>query len=516
LAEIHAEGPAAERPAKRIERQIRGSMLLLLGRVLSLVVNFVTQVLIVRYLTKDDFGAFAFGLSVVTVVQAFSLFGFDRAISRFVPIYEERREYGKAFGTLVFAAGSVAGLGTALVLLAFGLQGVLGGTLVEEGKALTVLLILIALAPIQALDVLLVGLFAVFSKPRAIFFRRHVVAPGLRLGVVLLLILVGSGVVFLSVGYVLAGALGVALYVGVLLRTMRREGHLDRFRSAAMEFPAREILLLTVPLLTTDLVYSFMNSSDAILLNYFRDAAEVADLRVVQPAAKLNELVLFSFAFLFTPLAARFFAQEDRGRVDDLYWQTAAWMAVVSFPIFAVTFTLAEPAITTVYGEQYRESATFLSLLAVGYYVQAALGFNGTTLVVFGRVKLIFAVNLAAVIVNVALNLVLIPAYGALGAAIGTAVTLVLHNVFKQTALHVGTSVTFFDRSYLRMYVSIAAAMAVLAAARAAETDSVPVLVVLTVAASAVVLLANRRLLRIGETFPELRRLPLAGRIFGE
>jgi O-antigen/teichoic acid export membrane protein len=188
----------------------------------------------------------------------------------------------------------------------------------------------------------------------------------------------------------------------------------------------------------------------------------------------------------------------------------------VSFPIFAVTFTLAEPAITTVYGEQYRESATFLSLLAVGYYVQAALGFNGTTLVVFGRVKLIFAVNLAAVIVNVALNLVLIPAYGALGAAIGTAVTLVLHNVFKQTALHVGTSVTFFDRSYLRMYVSIAAAMAVLAAARAAETDSVPVLVVLTMAASAVVLLANRRLLRIGETFPELRRLPLAGRIFGE
>lgn len=451
MDEAHAEGAAAERPAERIGRQIRGSMLLLLGRFLSLAVNFLTQVLIVRHLTKDDFGAFAYGLSVVAVVQAFSLAGFDRAITRFVPIYEERREYGKAFGTLVFAVSSVAGLGAALVLLAFGLQGVFEGTLVEDEQAVSVLLILIVLAPIQALDVLLVGLFAVFSKPRAIFFRRHVVAPGLRLGVVLLLVLAGSGVVFLSVGYVLAGALGVALYVGVLLRTMRREGYLERFRSAAMKIPAREILLLTLPLLTTDLVYSFMNSSDAILLGYFRDEVEVADLRVVQPAAKLNELVLFSFTFLFTPLAARFFAQDDHRKVDDLYWQTAAWMAVMSFPIFAATFTLAEPAVTTVYGEQYSESATYLSLLALGYYVQAALGFNGTTLAVFGKVKLIFAVNLAAVLVNVGLNLILIPAYGALGAALGTMITLALHNVFKQTALHVGTGVSFFERSYLRI-----------------------------------------------------------------
>ena len=507
---------APHRPAERIGGQIRGAMLLLLGRLLSLVVNFVTQVLIVRYLTKEDFGAFAYALSVVAVLQAFSLFGFDRAITRFVPIYEERREYGKAFGTVVLAAGSVAGLGAALVLLVLGLQGVLEGTLIEDEQAISVLLILIVLAPIQALDALLVGLFAVFSKPRAIFFRRHVVAPGLRLAVVLLLILVGSGVVFLSAGYVLAGALGVAIYVGVRLRTMRQEGRLERFRAAAMQVPAREILLLTVPLLTTDLVYSFMNSSDAILLGYFRDTAEVGELRVVQPAAKLNELVIFSFTLLFIPLAARFFAQDDRRSVGDLYWQTAAWVAVMSFPIFAVTFALAEPLTTLVYGGQYRDSATYLSLLALGYYVQAALGFNGTTLMVFGKVRLIFAVNLAAVLVNIVLNLILIPIYGALGAAIGTAVTLVAHNIFKQAGMYYGTGVAFFERTYLKIYVTIAAAMVALAVARAALTDSAAVLLVLTVLASAAVLVVNRRLLRIGQTFPELLRLPLARRIFGE
>ena len=67
-----APAPAIARPPAAIEvptsptagsaatrQQIRGSSLLLTGRLLSLAVNFATQVLIVRYLSKTDFGAFA-------------------------------------------------------------------------------------------------------------------------------------------------------------------------------------------------------------------------------------------------------------------------------------------------------------------------------------------------------------------------------------------------------------------------------------------------------------------------
>jgi O-antigen/teichoic acid export membrane protein len=515
VEEAQAGAAGAEAPAARIGRQIRGSLLLLLGRFLSLALAFATQVLIVRYLSKTDFGAFAYGLSVVAVSPTFELLGFDRAITRFVPIYEERREYGKAFGTLVFATGSVVGLGAALVLLVYAFQGVIRGSLIDDERTVSLLLVLIGLAPIQALDALLVGLFAVFSKPRAIFFRRHVLAPGLRLVVVLLLIGFGSGVTFLAAGYVVAAGLGVALYVGVLLRTLRQEGHLGRFRSAELSIPTREILLLTLPLLTTDLVYSLMNSTDAVLLGHFRGAADVANLRVVQPIAQLNQLVIFSFTLLFTPLAARFFAQDDRESVGNLYWQTAVWVAVISFPVFAVTFALADPLTTTVYGDRYESSGIYLALLSLGYYVQAALGFNGTTLMVFGRIKFIVVVNLLAVVTNLVLTLVLIPPYGALGAAIATATTLVAHNVFKQTGLRLGTGVAFFERRYLGVYVSIGAGMAALALARVIASDSIAVLLVLTMVVTIAVLAVNRRPLRIGETFPELERLPLARRFFG-
>ena len=43
--------------------QIRGSSLLLFGRIISTAVNVVIQVVIVRYLSKTQFGAFAYALS---------------------------------------------------------------------------------------------------------------------------------------------------------------------------------------------------------------------------------------------------------------------------------------------------------------------------------------------------------------------------------------------------------------------------------------------------------------------
>ena len=305
-------------------------------------------------------------------------------------------------------------------MLVYGLQGLLAGSLVSDDRAISLLLILVLLSPLQALDGLLMGMFAVFSKPRAIFFRKYVLTPGLRLTVVLLLVLGGQSVVFLAAGYVATAAFGVALYALMLYRMLREEGLLDRLREGGVQVPAREVFGFTIPLLTSDLVYMAMNTSDVILLGHFGGATDVGAFRVIGPAAQLNQLVMSSFTLLFTPLAARMFAREDREGINELYWQTAIWIAVLSFPLFALTFSLAEPVTSTLFGERYEGSGVYLSLLSLGYYFNAALGFNGLTLKVYGRLRYIVTINILAALVNLGLNFILIPRYGALGAAIGT------------------------------------------------------------------------------------------------
>jgi O-antigen/teichoic acid export membrane protein len=505
--------PASAETATR--RQIRGSSLLLVGRILSLGINFLVQILIVRYLTKADYGAFAYALSLVGFGASLATFGLDRSVTRFVPIYDEQGEYRKLFGTLVLAVGTVTTLGLLTLVLVYSLQGVLEGSLVSDERAISLLLILVVLSPLQALDGLLMGMFAVFSRPRAIFFRKYVLTPGLRLTVVLLLVLGGQSVFFLAAGYVATAAFGVALYGVLLHRMLREEGLLDRLREGGVQVPAREVLGFTIPLLTSDLVYMTMNTSDVILLGHFGGATDVAAFRVIGPTAHLNQLVMTSFTLLFTPLAARMFARHDREGINRLYWQTAIWIAVLSFPLFALTFSLADPLTVTLFGERYEGSAVYLSLLALGYYFNAALGFNGLVLKIQGKVGYVVVIGLVTIAVSLALNLALIPQYGAMGAAVGMAVAMICHNVLKQAGLLLGTGVRLFEWRYLRVYAVLVTAAVVLFLIQWLVAPSAPLTLVLAALATWVVFRATRTLLELERTFPEILRIPLVRRVLG-
>jgi O-antigen/teichoic acid export membrane protein len=507
-----ARAEAAPRGGKHhaaTRKQIRGSSLLLAGRFISLGLNFLTQVLIARYLSKTDFGVFAYGLTVVALVESLTTLGLDRALSRFLPIYHERGEYPKLFGTLIVTTGNVLTLGLAAVLVVIGLSG---GT-ADGSQTAAVVLILVLLGPIQALDGLMMGTLAVFSKPRAIFFRRYVVAPGLQLAAIVLVMLGSMGVEQLAIGYVLAGGFGLALYVGLLLRSLRGDGLLAHFDRRRLSFPVRELYGFALPLLAVDLLYVVMNTTNVFMLQHFGTSDDVATYRVVWPAARMNMLVMSSFAILFTPVAARLFARGDREGGADLYWVTAAWIAVFSFPAFALTGAFSEPVTVALFGEKYASSAAIMSLLAFGYYFNAALGFNGLMLRVHGLVRYVVVISLGVAVVNVALNLVLIPAFGPVGAGAGTAGALVLHNVLKQAGLRKGTGISIFDRHHARIYLVVVVAAATLGAVALLAGPGLAPAIALTALVSAAVLALTRDALRVGDTFPELLRVPLLRRI---
>ena len=183
---------------------------------------------------------------------------------------------------------------------------------------------------------------------------------------------------------------------------------------------------------------------------------------------------------------------------------------------------LAAAALTTVsaheltvglFGERYASSAPILALLAIGYYFNAALGFNGLTLRVFGLVRYTVLISVAAAVANVAVNLLLIPRYGAIGAGVGTCATLLLHNVLKQAGLRKGTGIGIFDREHARVYGAIVATTVVLVALHVVLAPPAVVAIALVAIGSAVLLRITRSTLRIGETFPELLRVPLLRRM---
>jgi O-antigen/teichoic acid export membrane protein len=494
-------------PANVTNKHIRGSALLLAGRLISLGLNLASQVLIVRYLSKLDYGAFAFALAIVSMASSIILVGLHRSISRFLPIFEEAREYGKMIGSIILVFTTVLALGISLTLIIYGFEGVLLHRLDIDPLALSILMILIFVAPAHSYDSLLVTLFAVFSGARAVFYPRHVIAPGLKLCAVLTIMGLGGSVQQLAVAYLVAGILGTTVCFWLFVRILRSKELWGLFSRTPYKYPFRELRQFALPLFYSEMVGISRQSMVVLFIGVLFSSSGVADFRAVLPIALLNQAVAVNFGFLFTPNAARLFAQNDFVKIDELYWRTAAWITAITFPIFAITFSLAEPLSVFLFGAEYASSGLILSVLSVGFFFHAALGFSVDTLNVFGKLHYLVKVDTFILVATLLANLWVIPLLGPLGGAIVVSASLITHKILYLIGISLQTEIQGFNRDYLKLYLAVIMASLALLAIHILASPPTYLLTILVLPCWLFVLAISRNLLDIESTFPELQRI---------
>jgi O-antigen/teichoic acid export membrane protein len=279
--------------------------------------------------------------------------------------------------------------------------------------------------------------------------------------------------------------------------------------------PAREVFAFNIPLLSSEILFLLKGYLVVLLLQYYTGSVAVAEFRAVLPIARLNQVVMESFRFLYTPWAARLFARDNRSAISDLYWLTVVWILVLSLPVFITSFALAGPLAVLLFGESYANTGIVLAILSAGYYFNAALGFNALTLKVFGKVRQIVVNDLAAAIVAVVLSFLLVPRYGALGGAIATGGTLIVHNILNQFTLMKIPGMESFQLRYLRVYALIV--LCVLGQLVIQVTLSPPIYLGMAIAAlgSLVILRQSRAVLEVESVFPDLLCIPVVRRFWG-
>ena len=103
--------------------------------------------------------------------------------------------------------------------------------------------------------------------------------------------------------------------------------------------------------------------------------------------------------------------------------QLLAILAAMGVVLLLAVAILAQPAISTLYGAAWSEAVPLLQTLAWSL-LPICLGHLGTqSLIALDLQHLYFAIAAVAVVLNVGLNFVAIPAYGAIGAAWATTIT---------------------------------------------------------------------------------------------
>ena len=494
-------------------KQLRGSSLLLVGRLLSKLVNFGVQVAIVRLLSKDDFGVFAYGLALVLAGELVVKAGLGRGANRFVPYHAERGDREEVMGILALVTSVIVGLGLAGFALLWSVAD-LGLAGMPTGEQVGVVLVLAWLAPVGALDTIGIQTLACFARPREILVRKHVLGPALRAAAVLFVFLTGGDVVDLAVAYLAGGVVGLVLCLHLALRQLRAHGFLA-VSPRKWRVPWRPLLRFSLPLISQDAVFIVLTFVTTSLLMASDGAEGVATLRAVVPAAALIGLVVQSFGMLYMPTAMRLHAQDERAGLLEHHWRSAAWVTVLSFPLFGLTFAVAPALVPVLLGDAYAESARILAVLAVGHYVSVCMAFNSDALQVFARIRGLVAVDVTMMILGASLAFLLCPEYGALGAAIAMSASRVVGSFARHFLLSRTPGMERIPSGQRVVWAKVALATA--AAVAIGWLWQPPFLV--QVAALAILALGLLRstapTLDLTGSFPELNRLPFFARLVG-
>ena len=467
----------------------RSSTLGVVGAVASAVLGAVFTVLVTRGVDRDTAGVFFAATSVFVLLYTVARLGTGTGVVYFFSRHRALGSPELLWPTLRTATVPVAtvavALGTALFVAAPRVAAVIGaGT-----AGVAPLRVLAVFVPPAALSDLFLAAAWGCGRVRPLVVVDRIGRPALQVlgGVVAL----GAGwAVSVTLPLAWAGPYLVAVVVAVvwlrrLMPVARGAGEGgDGFR--AFTAPRAEggdgFWTFTAPRALGSVAQLALQRLDIVLLAALAGPAAAG---VYTAATRFLVFGQLGGQALGTGVQHRFgtlFALGDRAAAGELYRTATAWLMLLTWPLYLL-FALYSPYVLAIFGRGYGAGEPVMVLLALTMLVATGCGMVDIVLNMAGRTTWTLGNAAGALVVNVVLNLLLIPRLGILGAAVAWAAAIAVNNLVPLAQLGWSLGLHPFGRGTAAAGVlAVLAFGAVPGAAALVLGRSLPVLVGSTVA----------------------------------
>ena len=190
----------------------------------------------------------------------------------------------------------------------------------------------------------------------------------------------------------------------------------------------KSVIKVGIPLLVSGSLFLVISWTDTLMIGYYKTSADVGIYRIAFRVATLITFIQFAVNSIAAPTIASLYAKENLEGLRKYIKQIGVINALFSVPIAIVIILFAEPLLS-LFGAEYASGKVLLPILAIGQLVNALAGPVLYILNMTGKEKLSQRIMIWMTLLNFILNVVLIPIYGIVGAAIATTISMVTWNV---------------------------------------------------------------------------------------
>lgn len=196
------------------------------------------------------------------------------------------------------------------------------------------------------------------------------------------------------------------------------------------------------PMLATSSFIFIMGWTDTLMLAYYNDKADVGIYNVVIRIARIAIIAITSVNLVLAPKVSELYSNSEFGKMKQLIAKSTKLIFIVTLPL-VIIIILANKFVLSIFGDEFISGGVALIVVMLSQLFNAISGSSGQVMNMTGNHKMLRNFTIYSAILNIALNLLLIPSYGILGAAIATASSIIVLNlssaVFVKRSLGIKT-----------------------------------------------------------------------------
>ncbi len=402
---------AAINPLKTL---LRHSSHYLGGRVALMLLGFASFPIFTRVFSVADYGTLNLIQNSVLMLTVLAKFGFQHSVQRYYPEYAGSADplaVRRYFSTLFFGSGLLGLLfGSAFVAAAsLGFGQFLGiaatGTLITASSLIVV----------RSLRSMQLNLMQMENKTK-LYNGMEIFQKAAAVGLTVLLLFFWSrSILSCFVGMVLVEGAVLLQYVPILARRSLVSPslfNLEFFRTA---------VVFSFPLMVAEISWVVLAAGDRFFVQHYLGTVAVGYYAAAYGIATyVQEVMAAPLQLSFFPICMKLWAAEGKAQTQRFLSRSLNIFMMISVVVVCVAIVTAQDVVVVLASKKFQEARVLLPYLVIGLVLWSMNTFFRPGLMIHKRVQKIAQATLCAGVLNIALNILLLPRFGLLGAAWAT------------------------------------------------------------------------------------------------
>ena len=390
-----------------------------LGKTGVQIIMFAVSIILTRYLGKENLGDYATLLVIPVFIRLLNSFGLETLINKILPelnVKDPSGSQGHFLVSRIMALRFLTTIGFCILIYLF-LPNYLD--FIHNPQLIEFRWTLIFYFAVITIDSILSVLYMAQLRFKTLA-KTEVSGALANLVLLILFIRLDYGIYAVLYAYIIAATLTSIIYLALAKIKYPDSTHKPEWNNMGhLAWVAYGIGLFG---------FGVMTQSDVLLMNYFKISR--GDVGLYHLAAGLGATLPFLLAGI-APMALSLFsethAKEGAQGLGNLYCKIVGFASYLTIPVYVFCAINSVYVIEFIYGLEFSEGRTALTTYAAFAGIQTALGvnFSVSALFVVNQRDIALRSTVEGSLLNIALNLFMIPTFGMMGAITATGITMV-------------------------------------------------------------------------------------------